>query len=454
MKLGQTIRRRPTPPAQQVAALEARLGCPVLARVYATRGMVADEIGYPTERLLPPDSLLGIDAATRLAARVLTGGGRLLVVADYDADGATGCALAVRGLRALGAAAVDYLVPSRFTTGYGLSLEVAEAALARRPDLVITVDNGIASLDGIASLRAAGVPVIVTDHHLPGERLPPANAIVNPRLPGDGFPSKHLAGVGVMFYLLLALRARLRADGWFGGRRPEPKLARLLDLVALGTVADVVPGVTLNLLKTSTTPVEVTVSADKKAVRDKIEAFQQAYNKINALLADLTRYDQGTKKAQPLQGDSTATGLQNALRGLLGRSDATGTYFTNVGLELQRDGSLSINATKLDAALNDLPKLEKTLTASTGNAATDGLVTRMRDFAFGANGVEGNITGRSKALEAAKKRNESDQDAMSLRLEQRQKNLLKQYQSLDAKLGSMSSLSSFMTSQVSQWNKS
>ena len=223
---------------------------------------------------------------------------------------------------------------------------------------------------------------------------------------------------------------------------------------ATNTVTDVVPGVTLNLLKTSTTPVEVTVSADKKAVRDKVEAFQQAYNKINALLADLTRYDPGTKKAQPLQGDSTATGLQNALRGLLGRPNAAGTYFTNMGLELQRDGSLGINTTKLDAALNDLPKLEQTLTASTGNPATDGLVTRIRDFAFGANGVEGNITGRSKALEAAKKRNESDQEAMSLRLEQRQKNLLKQYQALDGKLGSMSSLSSFMTSQVSQWNRS
>ena len=223
---------------------------------------------------------------------------------------------------------------------------------------------------------------------------------------------------------------------------------------ATNTVTDVVPGVTLNLLKTSTTPVEVTVSADKKAVRDKVEAFQQAYNKINTLLADLTRYDQSSKTAQPLQGDSTATGLQNALRGLLGRPDATGTYFTNVGLELQRDGSLSINASKLDAALNDLPKLEQTLTASTGNAATDGLVTRMRDFVFGANGVEGNITGRSKALEAAKKRNQSEQETMSLRLEQRQKNLLKQYEALDAKLGSMSSLNSFMTSQISQWNKS
>ncbi len=240
MKLGQAIRRRPAPAAEQIAALENRLGCPVLARVYAARGMMVDELGYATERLLPPDTLLGIEVATALAARVLTGGGRLLVVADYDADGATGCAAAVRGLRALGATAVDYLVPSRFTTGYGLSVEVAQAALARRPDLVITVDNGIASLDGIARLRTAGLPVIVTDHHLPGERLPAADAIVNPRLSGDKFPSKHLAGVGVMFYLLLALRVRLRADGWFGGTRPEPRLARLLDLVALGTVADVV----------------------------------------------------------------------------------------------------------------------------------------------------------------------------------------------------------------------
>ena len=241
MKLGQPIRRRPTPDAALRAALETRLGCPVLARVYAARGVAVDDVTYATQRLLPPDSLLGMDAATALAARVLTDGGRLLVVADYDADGATGCALAVRGLRALGAAAVEYLVPSRFTTGYGLSAEVAEAALARRPDLVLTVDNGITAFDGITRLRAAGVPVVVTDHHLPGNQLPAADAIVNPRLPGDGFPSKHLAGVGVMFYLLLALRARLQAMGWFDAARPEPNLARLLDLVALGTVADVVP---------------------------------------------------------------------------------------------------------------------------------------------------------------------------------------------------------------------
>lgn len=241
LRFGQPIERRPAPPAELAAALERELGCAVLARLYAARGVATHEIDYAPSRLLAPDALLGIDGAAQLAARVLTSGGRLLVVADYDADGATGCALAVRGLRALGAAAVDYLVPSRFTTGYGLSVPVAQAALERRPDLVLTVDNGIAAIDGIAHLRAAGVPVIVTDHHLPGERLPAADAIVNPRLPGDPFPSKHLAGVGVMFYLLLALRARLRALRWFGAGRPEPNLARLLDLVALGTVADVVP---------------------------------------------------------------------------------------------------------------------------------------------------------------------------------------------------------------------
>ena len=241
LRLGQAIRRRPDPAPDTLAALTARIDCPVLARLYATRGVSPAQLDYRPRHLLTPDGLHGIDAAVKTVADVLCDGGRLLVVADYDADGATGCALAVRGLRALGATDVDYLVPSRFSTGYGLSVPVAETALARGPDLVLTVDNGITSLDGIARLQAAGVPVVVTDHHLPGDRLPPAAAIVNPRLPGDGFASKHLAGVGVMFYLLLALRRRLRAQGWFGAGRPEPNLGRLLDLVALGTVADVVP---------------------------------------------------------------------------------------------------------------------------------------------------------------------------------------------------------------------
>lgn len=241
LRFGQPIRRRPVPAAHALAALAGQVGCPVLARLYATRGVSPAQLDYRPQHLLTPDGLHGIDTAVHTVSEVLRDAGRLLVVADYDADGATGCALAVRGLRALGASHVDYLVPSRFSTGYGLSVAVAEAALERRPDLVLTVDNGITSLDGIACLRTAGVPVVVTDHHLPGDRLPPATAIINPRLPGDGFASKHLAGVGVMFYLLLALRRRLREHGWFGAGRAEPNLGQLLDLVALGTVADVVP---------------------------------------------------------------------------------------------------------------------------------------------------------------------------------------------------------------------
>ena len=205
------------------------------------------ELDYSLARLEPPDALKGIDAASELLQRALTDEWSILVVGDYDVDGATASAVALLGLRACGAARVDYLVPNRFTHGYGLSAGIARVALERAPDLVITVDNGIASLDGVALLREAGVAVIITDHHLAGEHLPAANAIVNPNQPGCDFPSKSLAGVGVMFYLLLALRARLREAGKWGGggdsddSPPQPNLAALLDLVALGTVADMVP---------------------------------------------------------------------------------------------------------------------------------------------------------------------------------------------------------------------
>ena len=188
----------------------------------------------------PFSALKGIATAAQLLALSVRGGGHILIVGDYDADGATGSALAVRGLKAMGATRVSSLVPSRFAFGYGLSPAVVEAALPLAPDLIVTVDNGIASLSGVERATQAGVPVLVTDHHLAGTELPAAAAIVNPNQPGCGFPSKHLAGVGVMFYLLAALRAELRAAGWFGQARAEPNLAGLLDLVALGTVADVV----------------------------------------------------------------------------------------------------------------------------------------------------------------------------------------------------------------------
>lgn len=218
---------------------------------------------------------------------------------------------------------------------------------------------------------------------------------------------------------------------------------------ASNTVEDIVPGVTLNLLKTTDKPVDIRIGDDTKAVKDKIEAFKDAYNKVNSTISGLTKYDAGSKKAQPLQGDNTVVGMLNTLRGLVGNPNADGDYFSSLGLEVQRDGSLNINSKKLDEALTDLPKLEKTLTDG-----TEGLATRIRDFAFKANGVQGDITSRADALQSALKRNESDQERMNLLLDQRQKSMLRQYQSLDANMSSMNALGSFMSNQIGQWNKS
>jgi len=214
---------------------------PLLRRIYLSRG-VRDEHGCRLRLtgLLPADALLDILPASELVADLVQQGGSILIVGDYDADGATGSAVAVRALRAMGAKRVSYLVPSRFKYGYGLSPAVVDAARSWNPDLILTVDNGIAAVAGVARANALGIRVIVTDHHLAGDALPVAEAIVNPNRPDDPFPSKHLAGVGVVFYLLAAVRARLRERGWFGEVRVMPNLAELLDLVALGTVADVV----------------------------------------------------------------------------------------------------------------------------------------------------------------------------------------------------------------------
>ena len=227
-------------PPRAVWALEQAGIHPLLARLYAARG-IADPAALDTRTaaLLPPETLTGATAAAALLADAIAAGRRILIVADYDCDGATACAVGIRALRAMGAT-VDYLVPDRFTLGYGLSPEVARLAAERRPDLIITVDNGIASVEGVAEARRLGIATLITDHHLPGAVLPDAEVIVNPNQPGCGFASKALAGVGVMFYVMLALRAELRRRGAFADR-PEPNLAALLDLVALGTVADVVP---------------------------------------------------------------------------------------------------------------------------------------------------------------------------------------------------------------------
>ena len=212
---------------------------PVLAKIYASRGVLdATQLDTSLSGLLPFDQLLNCATMANFLADAIAAEKRLLIVADYDADGATACAVGMLGLQSFGAK-VEYLVPNRFEYGYGLTPEIVKLAAGRKPDFLITVDNGIASVEGVEEAARLGIRVLITDHHLPGAQLPAAACIVNPNQHGCPFPSKHVAGVGVMFYVLVALRAELRRRDWFGQRK-EPNLAGLLDLVALGTVADVV----------------------------------------------------------------------------------------------------------------------------------------------------------------------------------------------------------------------
>lgn len=241
-----TVRLRDAPP-RAVWALEQAGVHPLLARLFAGRGVRAiDELDDGLARLMPPGGLQCSGDAARFLADSVVAGDRICVIADYDCDGATACAVAIRGLRLLGAApaSLTYVVPDRAVHGYGLTPAIVELAREQRPDLLLTVDNGIASLEGVAHARSLGIDVVVTDHHLPAISdgrvvLPAANVIVNPNQPGCGFGSKNLAGVGVVFYVLLALRAELRDRGAFVAG-DQPRLDALLDLVALGTVADVV----------------------------------------------------------------------------------------------------------------------------------------------------------------------------------------------------------------------
>ena len=215
---------------------------PALQRIYANRGAVSDgQVNLGLPQLLSPQLLKGLPQALALLIEAVQQQQRILIVGDFDADGATSSTLAILALRAMGARQVDYLVPNRFTYGYGLTPEIVAVALQKKPDLLITVDNGISSVEGVAAAKAAGVRVLVTDHHLAGAELPAADAIVNPNQPGCEFPSKNLAGVGVIFYVMAALRTALLQSGWFEQQKiSAPVMADFLDLVALGTVADVV----------------------------------------------------------------------------------------------------------------------------------------------------------------------------------------------------------------------
>ncbi|RMH14980.1 MAG: single-stranded-DNA-specific exonuclease RecJ, partial [Gammaproteobacteria bacterium] len=216
---------------------------PVMKRIYLGRGITRiEETDHSLQHLLPYHSLSGIETAAAILADAVIRNEKILVVGDFDADGATSCAVAMRAFEMMGITDCHYLVPNRFEYGYGLTPEIVKLAIQQQPDLIMTVDNGISSVEGVARAREHGIKVIVTDHHLAGEILPEANVIVNPNQPGDTFPSKAIAGVGVTFYLMLALRARLKSLQWFDGKnRPYPNLGTLLDIVALGTVADVVP---------------------------------------------------------------------------------------------------------------------------------------------------------------------------------------------------------------------
>jgi single-stranded-DNA-specific exonuclease len=235
-----TIRRRH---ADISSALQNAALPEVLKRVYASRGITnPGELALGLDQLLPPARLKGVADAAELLADAIEGEARVLIVGDFDADGATSCAMAVSVLQQMGLREVAYLVPNRFEFGYGLTPEIVEMAAAQMPDLIVTVDNGISSVEGVSAAQAVGISVLITDHHLPGDSLPTADVIVNPNQPDCQFPSKSLAGVGVMFYVLSAVRAALRNRGWFSVEGiEEPNLGDALDLVALGTVADVVP---------------------------------------------------------------------------------------------------------------------------------------------------------------------------------------------------------------------
>jgi len=291
---------------------------PVLKRVYAARNIRSStDLDYSLASLLPFNTLTGIDSAVSLLQEEIEQQKRILIVADFDADGATSCALAIRGLTMMGVKDIVYVVPNRFEFGYGLTPEIVDVALDYDPDLLITVDNGISSIEGVKRARENGLKVLITDHHLPGNNLPDANAIINPQLAGDEFPSKNLAGVGVVFYVLLALRAKLREQDWFDKNGIDyPNLAQLLDLVALGTVADVVP-----LDKNN----RIMVAHGLKLIRQNksIAGISAILNQAGRSLTSLTASDLGFSIAPRLNAAGRLTDMSLGIECLLADDEQT-----------------------------------------------------------------------------------------------------------------------------------
>jgi single-stranded-DNA-specific exonuclease len=386
-----------------VSARLAAAGCdPRLARLYAARGVTAsEELGTTLRSLLSPDRLAHVDDAARLLADAIARAEPMLIVADYDADGATACAVGMKGLAAMGAT-VSYLVPNRFEHSYGISPEIVAEAAKRSPRLLITVDNGIAAVEGIDAANRLGMRVLVTDHHLPGARLPDAACIVNPNQPGCGFPSKHLAGVGVMFYVLTALRAELRKRGAFAAR-PEPNLAELLDLVALGTVADVARLDANN---------RVLVTQGLARIR-----AGRASPGVAALLAvagrserNVTAYDLGFSAGPRLNAAGRLDDMSLGIECLLAADSATATRLAAQldRLNLERRGiedDMQASALKLVAGFDAGDGYTLSLHESEWHAGVVGiLASRLKDrfhrpvFAFALDGAGGKLKGSGRSI--------------------------------------------------------
>jgi single-stranded-DNA-specific exonuclease len=342
-----TLVRRPAHPAS--GTLQEAGIPPVLARIYASRGIAsAAELDHSLRALPAFAAMRGIDDAAARLCRAIAGGERILIVADYDADGATACAVGVRGLRAFGAT-VDFIVPNRFEYGYGLTPEIVELAAQRRPHLIVTVDNGIASVDGVRAAAARGIDVLVTDHHLPGPELPAPAIIVNPNQPGCTFASKHVAGVGVMFYVLFATRAKLRAAGAFSARA-EPNLARLLDLVALGTVADVVRLDQTNRIFVDQGIARIRAGAAHPGVRALFSVAGRDPRRA-------TTYDLGFVAGPRLNAAGRLADMSIGIRCLLADSDGEAMDLARQLDALNRERR-DIEATMQDEALADLPDVD------------------------------------------------------------------------------------------------
>lgn len=390
-------------PAAALRSLTADHVHPVLARVLAARGIQSRQaLDTTLGHLLPPGSLHRLDEMGRLLADAIAQGKRLLIVADYDSDGATACALGVLALSDMGAQ-VDYIVPNRFEFGYGLTPEIVRLAAKRRPDILITVDNGIASVEGVRTATELGIQTLITDHHLPGEELPAAACIVNPNQPGCGFASKHLAGVGVMFYVLLQLRAELRARGHYASK-PEPNLAAYLDLVALGTVADVVRLDDNNRLLVQQGLTRIRAGRARPGIRALLRAAGRSEIRAGV-------YDLGFVLGPRLNAAGRLSDMSVGIECLLSRDDAKAAALAQQLDALNRERR-GIEAQMQDRALEHLDAFDST--GRWGVALYDAqwhqgvigiLASRLRErlhrpvIAFAA-GAEGELKGSGRSISA------------------------------------------------------